>query len=307
MGGHLRRRWSNYTQKGAFTGIGKFKRATCSKLSARQIANELRKIETYRLHFPVRKNYPRRVIYVGGINKQWYIDLADIQKHSGANNRKRFILTAIDAFSKKGWLEAVPHKTGIAVAKALEKIFIRARVSPRKIQSDKGTEFYNSHVKQLFKRYGVVLFSVSSDKKACIAERFIRTIFGIIRKFTTKYNTKKFVHRLPYFEKIYNNSYHRSIKMAPAEVTAENEATVYSNLYKRTPPAYSLPKFHIGDAILVVKRKNTFEKGYDQTFLKEIFYISRIQPTIPTTYILEDKFKNPIKGSFYTEQLISAT
>jgi len=304
MEGKLRRRYVNYKQKGAFTGINKVKKSTLTRLTPKEIAQALRKISTYQLHFPTRKTYPRRVVYVGGINKQWAMDLADIQRHSGANNRKRFILCVVDIFSKRAWLEAIPNKTGVVVAKALEKIFHRAGDTPVRIQADKGTEFYNVHVRRLFKHHGVKLFSVESEKKSCIVERFIRTIFGIIRKYTTHNKTKKFVDKLMDFEKIYNTSFHRSIKMAPSDVTLENEQLVYETLYSRIPPKYSLPKFSVGDPVLVAKRKKIFEKGYDETYMKEIFYISRVRPTLPTTYNLEDKFKDPIKGSFYEQQLL---
>ena len=51
---------------------------------------------------------------------------------------------------------------------------------PFKIQSDNGTEFYNSNVGGLLKQYNIKLYSTHNEPKASIAERFIRTLRGKI-------------------------------------------------------------------------------------------------------------------------------
>ena len=46
---------------------------------------------------------------------------------------------------------------------------------PRKLQTDMGKEFYNSHVKRVLNRYRVHHFSTDQPLKAQIVERFNRT------------------------------------------------------------------------------------------------------------------------------------
>ena len=55
-------------------------------------------------------------------------------------------------------------KTGLEVASALEKIFKERK--PNKLWVNKGTEFYNFHVKKL-----VTLYSTENEEKSSVIER----------------------------------------------------------------------------------------------------------------------------------------
>ena len=300
----IRRRYKNLQLKGSFSGLDGFIKTVKPSLSRRRVRDELLKIRSYALHQPLRKNFPRRRVYVGGINEQWGMDLVDIQKQSRYNNNMRFILCVMDIFSKKAWLEAIPNKTAKIVAKAIKKIIKRAHAIPKRIQFDKGKEFLNLHVKNLLKSYGISSFSVESEKKCCTIERFIRTIFGKIQRYMTHKNTRKFVKKLPQFEDSYNSSYHRSIGMSPNEVNKQNEEIVYENLYnKKFPPMFKKPKFKVGDKCLVAKRKTVFEKGYAQNYFDEVFYIKEIRDTVPHVYVLQDVEGEEVQGTFYEQQL----
>jgi hypothetical protein len=77
----------------------------------------------------------------------------------------------------------------------------------------------------------------------------------------THNRTKKFVDKLPEFERLYNNSYDRSIKMTPLQVSKANEREVYNNLYSVVTMDYTRPKFKLDDHVLVARTKKAFEKG----------------------------------------------
>ena len=49
------------------------------KLSRQQISNWLMKQNTYILHAPARRHFKRNRVIVGGIDKEWQLDLADVQ------------------------------------------------------------------------------------------------------------------------------------------------------------------------------------------------------------------------------------
>ena len=57
--------------------------------------------------------------------------------------------------------------------KVLQKLFKERR--PNKLQTDKGSEFFNRHVKQLMKEEGIHLFATENETKASVVERFNRT------------------------------------------------------------------------------------------------------------------------------------
>ncbi len=71
------------------------------------------------------------------------------------------------------------------------------------------------------------------ETKAAIAERVIRTLKGRIYRFMTAKNTLHYLDDLQQLVLGYNRSKHRSIKMAPLQVTASNQGTVLENLFPR--------------------------------------------------------------------------
>jgi len=56
------------------------------------------------LHKPIIKNYPKRKVYVNGIDKIWAADLVEMQAFSKFNPGVRYLLTVIDVFTKYGWM-----------------------------------------------------------------------------------------------------------------------------------------------------------------------------------------------------------
>ena len=93
------------------------------------------------LHKPVRKNFPKRHVFVRHVDDVWGADLVDMKKLANQNDDFKYILMAIDVFSKFGWALPLKFKSGEAVKSALETIFTKNK--PRKIWADKGGEFYN--------------------------------------------------------------------------------------------------------------------------------------------------------------------
>ena len=127
-------------------------------------------------------------------------------------------------------MEPIKNKTGQAVTAAFEKILKQGR-TPINLQSDDGKEFFNKTFKGLLTRKGIHQFSTSGDTKASVVERFNRTLKQRLYRYFTVKNTLSFVPVLPFLVKSYNRSYHRSIKMAPYQVTLANSEQVWENLY----------------------------------------------------------------------------
>ena len=86
-----------------------------------------------------------------------------------------YLLVAIDILSHYTWTRPLKNKTGKEVSKAFNSIFAEGRV-PRKIRSDRGTEFTNKTTQQVFREYGVEHFLTNNEVKANCAERVIRTL-----------------------------------------------------------------------------------------------------------------------------------
>jgi hypothetical protein len=99
--------------------------------------------------------------------------------------------------------------------------------TPLPAWSDKGTEFYNKHVKKL-----VDLISTENEEKSCIVERWNRTMKDRMFKYFTANNTRRYVDVLDDMVTQYNNTKHSAIKMTPVQASnPENLYRTYMNLY----------------------------------------------------------------------------
>ena len=128
------------------------------------------------LHKPVRKNFPKRYVFVRNTDDIWGADLIDMRALSKENDDYKYVVMIIDVFSKYGWAVPIKYKTGDEVKKALESVF--KKETPRKIWSDEGNEFYNAKVKRLLKERGIELYSTANEEKCSVIERWNRTIKG---------------------------------------------------------------------------------------------------------------------------------
>ena len=63
------------------------------------------------------------------------------------------------------------------------------------------------------------------------------------------------------------------------------------------------PKFKVGDYVRISKYKNIFAKGYMPNWSEEGFIISKINKTVPWTYVINDLNGEEIIGTFYEEEL----
>ena len=274
------------------------------KIKIKDVEKWLRSQPSYTLHKPVRINPKTRKVLVFEKDESWQIDLVDLTKLSKMNDGYKFLLVAIDVFSKYVWIEPMKSKSAVEVEKALSKIFLESKRKPQTIQTDKGKEFLNRLVEELLKRHGIKLYTTFSERKASVVERVNRTIKGIMFKYFTKTNTRRYIDVLQNIVTRYNNSYHRSIKMKPNQVTVENSPRVWMNLYeKEMKKEKEKPKFLIDDKVRVSIESMPFKKRYEEIWTEEIFSIAHIIKGHPTVYKIKDYGGEPIKGTFYSEEL----
>lgn len=253
------------------------------------------------LHRNARKNYSRRKTQMRGIYDTLQIDLAEMGMHAKENRNYRYILVAIDIFSKFIWAAAIKSKTATEVTQAMSKILSKLP-SIKNIQSDAGTEFFNSHFKNLMQRMKINHYTSFSKTKASICERAIRTLkTKIYKRFHLRGNYKWF-DVLSDIVNEYNNSKHRTIRMKPNEVNKENEKHLLRGVYKHTS-LLTTNKFKMGDHVRISKYKSVFAKGYLPNWTTEIFTIRKIQDTQPFTYLLRDYQGNDVVGAFYDVEL----
>ena len=256
----------------------------------------------YTLHKPARRRFRRNKVFVNGIDDQWQADLVDLQSLSRWNRGHKYLLTCLDILSKYAWVVPLKTKTGSELVKAFTKIFQQGR-KPDKLQTDAGTEFKNKTFQTFLKQHHVHHFVTYNETKAQVVERFNRTLKQMMwRLFTTGSSYH-------YLDKIndmvngnYNQTFHRSIKMKPSEVTAMNSQQVWRTIYGKQSSSVNY-KFKVGDQVKISKHKRVFEKSYLPNWSEETFTVAQRIARDPPVYKLKELDGELIKGTFYETEL----
>jgi IS30 family transposase len=167
------------------------------------------------LHKQVRKNFPRLHVKLKGINDLWQADFVEMTQFSKENKGFKYLMTVIDCFTKYAWAVPLKNKSSTVVSSALEKIIREKKEAPVHLQTDNGTEFYNSTFKKLMEKYKIKHYSSYSHLKASIVERFNRTLKNMMWKQFSLQGSYKWLPILQSTLQKYNNNFHRTIQTAP--------------------------------------------------------------------------------------------
>ena len=98
-----------------------------------QLANEL--------HKPIIRKVRKRKVYSSFKDNIWGVDLADMQLISKYNKGIRYLLCAIDLFSKYAFAVPLKDKKGNTIVNAFQSILDNSKRKPNKIWVDQGSEF----------------------------------------------------------------------------------------------------------------------------------------------------------------------
>jgi len=297
--------YKNPKSPGSYGGVWPLFLAARKRMPAikiKQVEKWLKNQDTYSLHKQAYRKFKRNRIYVGGVDHQWELDLVDMQQHSKHNYGYRYMLTCIDSFSKIGWAVPLKDKSAQSVCTAFKKILQDGR-KPYRIRTDKGKEFVNIPFGKLLEDEGIEFFtSQNDDIKCAIIERFNRTLKGRMYRYFTEKRTRKWIDVIDDLVSGYNNSYHRSIKTAPINVTIENEQAIKNILYGTEKIKHA--RLSNGDYVRISIHRQPFVKGYLPQWSDEIFQIYKVsnRRTEPV-YSIKDLKDEEIRGTFYEKEL----
>ena len=303
----LKKLFYNLKSPAGFSGIDalyrEVNRGEKQKITRKQIATWLESQDAYTLHKTKRKRFQRNRVQVGGIDSLWQIDLADLSSLSKFNDNYKWLLVAIDVFSKYVWCQPMKNKSSKEVIRAFEGILASTTRRPKKIQSDQGTEFLNAAFQKLLKANNIGFYHTFQDVKASVVERVMRTLKGRMWKYFSFKTSYRYIDVLQDLITGYNNAKHRSIATAPSQVNKSNESIVWKQLYGDTPSRKVEFKFEVGTKVRVSKAKKIFDKGYVRNWTREIFIIEERLPRTPPVYKIKDLSGEAVEGSFYESEL----
>lgn len=268
---------------------------------------DVRRAIARELHKPARRNFDTRRVTLKGVNDLYQADLVEMIPYARLNKGYRYVLTMINCLSKFAFAIPLKSKTGVEVAAALEPILEKHPM--KHFQTDQGKEWFNVHVRKLMRKYGINHYTTYTDKKASICERLNRTLkTRMFREFTAR-GSYEWIELLKRVVRSYNNTVHSAIGMKPSSVTGRHEKMLLTRV-NGPPPGKGKGKkekpaaaFRVDDVVRISKYKKTFAKGYLPNWTNEVFSITAVVPTKPTTYILQDSKGQILKGGFYAQEI----
>ena len=270
------------------TGSGLKKSKNTTKPSSLILADEL--------HKPVIRKFKKRKVYSKFKDNIWRVDLADMQSLSRKNKSIKYLLCAIDLYSKYAFVIPLKDKKGISVTNGFNKIIKQSNRKPNKMWIGQGGEFYNNLFKKWLSDNDIIMYSTYNEGKSVVAERFIRTLKSKLYKHMTAIGKNVYYDVLDDAVNKYNNTKHSTIKMKPIDVGNNKGVYIDKHNDKRS-------RFKVGDRVRISKFKNIFAKGYTPNWSSERFIVDKVNDTVPYTYNLKDLNDEEILGSFYDREL----
>jgi transposase InsO family protein len=278
----------------------------------------LSSIDSYTRHRQAKKPRHRNPIYIYNTRELLQIDLADVRslgdKNKLNNTEVRFLLLAIDTFSRKAWARPLINKSAPVVAAGMRSILREIHQPIKKVFSDAGKEFKNSDFKALLKKFKIKEHLISSDQVKCAhIERFVGSLKKIMHMYMTEYETGgRYLDQLDQLMESYNNRLHRSINMTPNEADKpENRNSVidFVNRTRYGPIAQRRskkgPEFKVGDTVRLKIHGPTFRKGHEPSFTGEMFRVRSILDSLPITQYQVESYDGDevVRGAFYASEL----
>ena len=99
-----------------------------AKSSSLKVADEL--------HKPVIRKFNKRKVYSQFKDNIWGVDLADMQSLNKQNKGIKYLLCAIDLFSKYAFVVPLKDKKGTSITNAFNKIIKQSNRKPNKMWLD---------------------------------------------------------------------------------------------------------------------------------------------------------------------------
>ena len=261
------------------------------------IARDSSSILADELHKPIIKKFNKRKVYSQFKDNIWGVDLADMQSLSRKNKGIKYLLCAIDLYSKYAFVILLKDKKGISIVNAFNKIIKQSEKKTNKIWVDQGGEWRILTIKKWLSDNDIITYSTYNEGKSVVAERFIRTLKNKLYKHMTATGKNVYYDVLDDVVNKYNNTKHSTIKMKPIDA-GDNNKRVYIDEHNENDS-----RFKVVDRVRISKFKNIFAKGYTPNWSKEIFIVDKINDTVPYTYNLKDLNDEEIIGSFHDTEL----
>ena len=196
-------------------------------------------------HKPIIKKFKKRKVYSSYRDNILGVDLAEMRLLSKYNKGIKYLLCAIDLFSKYAFVLPLEDKKGVSIVNAFQNILDKSKRKPNKIWVDQGSEFYNGNFKKWLDNNDITMYSTHDEGKSVVAERFIKTLNNKIYKHMAAISKNVYYDVLDDIVRKYNNTWRRAIEMKPKDVKDDN----FTEYVEK--PNEKDPKSKVGDHVRI--------------------------------------------------------
>jgi transposase InsO family protein len=243
----------------------------------KEYLNEKVEAQLLKINKPLKKREGHIVAITYKDNAQ--MDIYDLSKYKNYNKGYKYILTVIDVFTRKAFVEPMKSKNSIDVITALNKIL--ERYNPYLLTTDTDKAFISKMTQDEFIKNDIIHDTVIArdDHKALsIIDRFARTLKTILSKMYIINNNLNWVNHIYDVVDKYNNTPHSSLdELTPNEATKEiNQHNVAELNRAKISKEQVKPLFSIGDTVRVRINK-TFRKGTEPRYSNDIYTVEEVQ------------------------------
>lgn len=233
--------------------------------------------ETAQLHKKAPVDTKSNHITSSANQHDYQADLLDLAKYGKSNGGNNWCLLVEDIFNRKAFAAPLKTKSPNDVLPALNKAFEVMGKPQLTLKTDQGGEFKGVVGKKLKELHIVHHTAEVGDHRVLgMIDSLCRFFKNAIHRHFTQTQSTNWIDYLPTLVQSYNNTPHSSLKgMSPVE--AERKETVTRNLtYNMVTRDKREPKFAVGDTVRVLKRKMTFDRGYETKWSIQRFTIEAI-------------------------------
>lgn len=243
-------------------------------ITLKQVKEFLQKQETSQLYKPVTKTKVFFPIVAYEPNETIQCDLMDMSNIATTNSYYKYLLVAIDVFTRVLQVIPMKDKGTDSVLEAMNEII--KYFKPDTITTDKGKEYTNLQMKNLLKNNNInhVLVDVKQHSSLGVVDRVCRSIRNLINKYCTSHKTTRYIDALPKLIDNYNNTYHSTIKCTPNDAInhIEDINSIMMHKYKLAKENEEI--FNINDKVRHLINLSIFEKQGQAKWSPEVHTIT---------------------------------
>ena len=273
------------------------------QVSWRQVAQFLKEQKVHQLYSRKFKRREVKATVLSEPFKQIGLDLVDM---SNLEIRGfKWLLVAVDLFSKKVWARALKDKKAglnADVVKAFKSILDEMKQTPTTVRSDRGSEFISKAFQDLLKQNNIkqILSQPGKPWSNGQVEKMNQTLKRIIKKYRFVDN-KDWVKLLPDILENINNVPNDTTGISPNDIIADKSLweQVNENITGKVKKFTNtdVPKFEVGDIVRV-----QMPSGSDTNYSREVFKVEEVFKPKAVSSFAPSYFISDMRGKLVSEK-----